>query len=72
MSERSVDGLGPYVEDIERINLQAPAADSFMDLVPDLVNAWEGYVALHADPELTDGGQAAVAMLEKLLGECRS
>lgn len=55
---------------IRQLNLERSEPDGLYWQVWQVVDAWDGYVALSNDPELSDGGQAVVAAVENLIEYC--
>ncbi|MFI2101746.1 hypothetical protein ACH436_00505 [Isoptericola sp. NPDC019693] len=67
------DEIGGHVQRIRDLSLDDPQADPTMGVVSavwSMADAWQGYLALREDPELSDGGAAFLAMVEALRQEC--
>lgn len=69
-TQQSVDGVAGAIEQIRLINNSLPEADGIWWQVSQLADAWDGYIALRAEPELTDGGTAVAASLQNLVRYC--
>jgi hypothetical protein len=69
-ADQSVDGVTTDVAQIRSLNGSMLEANAIWWQVSQLADAWEGYVALHNDPELSDGGTAVAASLENLVRFC--
>jgi len=69
-TQQSVDGVAGAIEQIRVINNSMPEADAIWLQVSQLADAWDGYVALRQDPDLTDSGTAVAASLQNLVTYC--
>ncbi|WP_154402271.1 hypothetical protein [Ornithinimicrobium cavernae] len=70
--DAAAEELGAHVAQIRETNLSQSEPDSMFHAVSNMVAAWEGYLALQDDPELTDDGQAFLATLRVVIDECNT